>query len=75
MKQNKTLINELRQELRYHQTMLRVDIRAVKAGTRKCKEIGVKMRALQNTEYCKCQNTILDKYFICNLCGLPKERK
>lgn len=47
MKTNKTLIKELRQELHYHQQMLRVDIRAVKAGIRKCKEIGAKMRELQ----------------------------
>jgi hypothetical protein len=50
MKTNKTLINELREELRYHQTMVRVDIRALRAGIRKCKEIGAKMRALQSTE-------------------------
>jgi hypothetical protein len=47
MKQNKTLIKELRVELRYHQQMLRVDIRAVKAGIRKCKEIGARMCELQ----------------------------
>ena len=47
MKQNKTLIKELRVQLRYHQQMLRVDIRAVKAGIKKCKEIGKKMRELQ----------------------------
>lgn len=48
MKQNKTLIKELRQELHYHQMMVRVDLRAVRAGVRKCKEIGAKMRVLQN---------------------------
>jgi hypothetical protein len=47
MKQNKTLIKELRVQLRYHQQMLRVDIRAVRAGVKKCKEIGAKMRELQ----------------------------
>jgi bifunctional ADP-heptose synthase (sugar kinase/adenylyltransferase) len=47
MKTNKTLIKELRVELRYHQQLLRVDIRAVKAGIAKCKEIGAKMRELQ----------------------------
>ena len=47
MKTNKTLIKELRQELRYHQTMARVDLRALKAGRAKCKEIGSKMRKLQ----------------------------
>jgi hypothetical protein len=47
MKKNKTLINELREELRYHQTMVRVDIRALRAGIRRCKEIGAAMRELQ----------------------------
>jgi hypothetical protein len=47
MKTNKTLIKELRVELRYHQQLLRVDIRAVKAGIAKIKEIGAKMRELQ----------------------------
>jgi hypothetical protein len=117
MKKNKTLIKELRRELHYHQMMLRVDIRATKAGVSKCKEIGAKMRELQNVlsqcdvtdlegnhcpeipihwavvngqtvhlcekcysnvlngaykrKHCKCQNTILDKYYVCNVCGLP----
>ena len=48
MKTNKTLIKELRRELHYQQMMLRVDLRAVKAGVAKCKEIGAKMRALQS---------------------------
>jgi hypothetical protein len=47
MKQPKTQIRELRQELRYHQEMVRVDLRALKAGIRKCKEIAAKMRELQ----------------------------
>ena len=47
MKTNKTLIKELRKELRYHQTMVRVDVSACKAGVRKCKEIAAKMRKLQ----------------------------
>jgi hypothetical protein len=47
MKKNSTKIKELRVQLRYHQQMLRVDIRAVKAGVRKCKEIGAEMRKLQ----------------------------
>lgn len=45
---NKSEINRLRQELRYHQTMVRVDLRAVRAGVRKCKEIGQQMRDLQS---------------------------
>lgn len=48
MKQNKTLIKELRQELRYHQMMNRVDLRAARAGVRKCKELGQQMRDLQS---------------------------
>jgi hypothetical protein len=47
MKKNKTLIKELRVELRYHQQMVRVDLRALKAGIAKCKEIGARMRELQ----------------------------
>lgn len=47
MKQNKTLIKDLRRELRFHQMMVRVDLRAVKAGKEKCKEIAAKMRKLQ----------------------------
>jgi hypothetical protein len=47
MKTNKTRIKELRRELRYHQMMNRVDLRAYHAGVRKCKEIAAKMRELQ----------------------------
>jgi hypothetical protein len=47
MKQNKTQIRELRRELHYHQMMVRIDVRAVKAGIAKCKEIAAKMRELQ----------------------------
>lgn len=47
MKKNKTLIRELREELRYHQTMNRVALRAYRAGVKKCKELGQKMRELQ----------------------------
>jgi hypothetical protein len=47
VKQPQTQIRELRQELRYHQEMVRVDLRALKAGIRKCKEIAAKMRELQ----------------------------
>lgn len=48
MKQNKTLIKKLRQDLHYHQMMVRVDLRAARAGVRKCKELGEQMRAWQN---------------------------
>jgi len=47
MKQTKTLIKDLRRELHYHQQMVRVDLRAVRAGIARCKEIGAQMRALQ----------------------------
>jgi hypothetical protein len=47
VKQPQTQIRELRRELRYHQEMVRVDLRALKAGIRKCKEIAAKMRELQ----------------------------
>lgn len=47
MKSKAARLRELRQELRYHQQMLRVDIRAVRAGKEKCKEIGQKMREVQ----------------------------
>jgi len=47
MKTNKTLIKELRHDLHYYQMMVRVDLRVVKAGVAKCKEIAVRMRQLQ----------------------------
>jgi hypothetical protein len=40
-------LRELRADLHYYQMMVRVDIRALKAGIRKCKEIGAQMRQLQ----------------------------
>lgn len=40
-------LRELKDDLHYHQQMLRVDIRAVRAGIAKCKEIGAQMRKLQ----------------------------
>ncbi len=48
MKKNKTILKELRQELHYHQMMVRVDLRAARAGVAKCKEIAKKMRKAQN---------------------------
>jgi hypothetical protein len=47
MKKPETIIKELRQELRYHQMMVRVDLRAVRAGMKKCKEIAARMREAQ----------------------------
>lgn len=46
MKTKKTLIKELKNELRYHQTMVRVDLRSYKAGIEKCKQIAAKMRSI-----------------------------
>ena len=40
-------LRELRADLHYYQIMARVDARALKASIRKCKEIGAKMRELQ----------------------------
>lgn len=50
MKKPSTILKELRKELRYHQEMVRVDIRAVKARMRKVKEIAAKMRKVQNAK-------------------------
>lgn len=47
MKTTRTLLKELRQELHYYQQMARVDERALRASIRKIKEIGKKMRELQ----------------------------
>jgi hypothetical protein len=47
MKKPATLLKELKKELHYHQMMVRIDIRATKAGVAKCKEIATKMRELQ----------------------------
>ena len=47
MKQNKTLIKELRDELRYWQMQARIEARWLAGSRRKCQEIGAKMRALQ----------------------------
>lgn len=40
-------MRELRADLHYYQMMVRVDVRALKASIRKCKEVGAKMRELQ----------------------------
>jgi hypothetical protein len=40
-------LRELRADLHYYQQMARIDERALKATIRKCKEIGAKMRELQ----------------------------
>lgn len=38
---------DLLESLHYYQTMVRVDIRSLKAGIRKCKEIGAQLRELE----------------------------
>lgn len=49
MKKSRSLrLRELKADLHYYQQMVRVDVRSLKAGIRKCKEIGAKMRDLQN---------------------------
>ncbi len=48
MKTNKTLIKELRQELRYWQERTRIDIRSLAGSRAKCQAIAAEMRALQN---------------------------
>jgi len=50
MKTNKTLIKEMRGELRYWQMMVRLDIRSLKLTRIKCKEIAAKMRQLQQVK-------------------------
>jgi hypothetical protein len=50
MKTKKTLLKELRKELRYFQQRTRIDINALKASRAKCKEIGAKMRGIQREE-------------------------
>jgi hypothetical protein len=56
MKKNSTLLRELREELHYYQVMNLVTLRQWRAGVRKCKEIGAKMRALQSPDiYCTCK--------------------
>ena len=47
MKKNSTLINELREELRYWQMQARLEARWLAGSRVKCKEIGAKMRELQ----------------------------
>lgn len=49
MKKSRSLrLRELKADLHYYQQMVRVDVRSLRAGIRKCKEIGAQMRALQN---------------------------
>ena len=45
---NKARIRELLEDLEYHRVMLRVDIRAVRAAVRKCKEIEAQIKALKS---------------------------
>lgn len=47
MKKASTEIREMKRELHYHQMMVRMDLRAAKAGMAKCKEIAARMRKIQ----------------------------
>lgn len=49
-KKPRTLIKELRIELRYFQMQARIEARALKASREKCKQIGAQMRKLQRGE-------------------------
>jgi hypothetical protein len=46
-KSRSLVMREMRADLHFYQLQVRVDIRALKASIRKCKEIGAKMRELQ----------------------------
>lgn len=46
-KSRSLVMRELRADLHYYQQMVRIDVRALKASIRKCKEIGARMRELQ----------------------------
>ena len=47
MKKPSTLIDELRQDLRYWQAMARIDANNLRASRKKCQQIGDQMRRLQ----------------------------
>lgn len=47
MKQNKTRIKELRQELHHWQMNARIELRWYRMSTGKCREIAAQMRKLQ----------------------------
>lgn len=49
-KKPKTLIKELRQELRYWQMRARIESRNLKAIREKCKQIGAQMREIQRKD-------------------------
>lgn len=48
MKKPKTLINELRKELRYWQMQTRIDAKSFQGSKDKCKQIGAQMQAIIN---------------------------
>jgi hypothetical protein len=50
MKTVKTLLKELRHELRYYQMCARIDAKALRRSRTRCMEIGAKMRELQALE-------------------------
>ena len=50
MKQTKTILKELRQELRYWQGRVRMDVKSLERTKDKCKEIATQMRQVQSGE-------------------------
>jgi len=50
MKTNKTLIKELREELRYWQMQVRLDLRSLKGSIARCRDLGREMTLLAKEE-------------------------
>jgi len=50
MKTNKTLMKELRVELRYWQMIVRMDMKSLARTKARCKEVAMKMREMQTQE-------------------------
>jgi hypothetical protein len=50
VKTAKTQIRELRAELHYWQMRVRMDMKSLQGTKEKCKEIGMKLRALQTLD-------------------------
>lgn len=47
MKRQPAKLRKLREELHYHQQMVRVDLKCAVLGMRKCREIAARMREIQ----------------------------
>jgi hypothetical protein len=50
LKKKQTLLKELKKELHFWQMHVRMDIKSVKSGKEKCKEIGREMRKIQQRD-------------------------